>query len=103
MTFPATQMKFPMFENLTEFPHFRGSRYERLFDNGYGVSVLVEEDGSSYEVAVLEHCWGEEPHLCYTTGVTDDVLRHCTFEGTVNLIERIGNFPQRPALLPRPN
>ena len=103
MTFPVTQTKSPIFENLTEHQHFRGSRYEGLFENGYGVSVVPETDGKHYELAVLKHEKRRKVTLTYDTVVTDDVLRYCTFEGTVNLIERIRNFPQRTTPLPRPN
>jgi hypothetical protein len=69
--------------------------HEDLFDNGYGISVIPEEDGEHYEVAVLEHAKGHKAHLTYDTVITDDVLRYCTVNAVDTLIERIRNLPPR--------
>ena len=82
-------------EDLNVVPHFRGFRHEQLFDNGYGVSVIPEEDGEHYEVAVLEHKKGHKAHLTYDTIITDDVLRYCTVNAVDTLIERISQLPPR--------
>lgn len=82
-------------EELNVHPHFRGFRHEALFDNGYGVSVIPEEDGEHYELAVLEHSKGHKAHLTYDTIVTDDVIRYCTVNAVDALIERIRNLPPR--------
>jgi hypothetical protein len=74
-------------------PHFRGFQHEALFENGYGVSVIPEEDGEHYELAVLEHSEGRKAHLCYETEVTSDVIRFCTVNAVDALIERIRNLP----------
>jgi len=80
-------------EDLNVHPHFRGFRHEALFDNGYGVSVIPEDDGIHYELAVLEHSEGRKAHLCYTTTVTSDVLRYCTVDAIDTLIDRVRNLP----------
>jgi hypothetical protein len=81
--------------DLKVIPHPRGFMHRELFDNGYGVSVIPEEDGEHYEVAVLEHSKGHKAHLTYDTVITDDVLRYCTVNAVDTLIERIRNLPSR--------
>jgi len=76
-------------------PHFRGFMHQQLFDNGYGISVVPEEDGEHYEVAVLEHKKGHKAHLTYDTVITDDVIRWCTVDAVDTLIDRISNLPPR--------
>ena len=82
-------------EELNVHPHFRGFRHEALFPNGYGVSIIPEEDGEHYELAVLEHSKGHKAHLTYDTVVTDDVLRYCTVNAVDTLIERVRALPPR--------
>ena len=82
-------------EELNVHPHFRGFRHEALFPNGYGVSVVPEEDGEHYELAVLEHSKGHKAHLTYDTVVTDDVLRYCTVDAVDTLIDRVRALPTR--------
>jgi hypothetical protein len=80
-------------EELQVRPHPRGFMHQELFENSYGISVVPEEDGVHYEVAVLEHCNGRKAHLCYTSTVTNDVIRYCTVDAVDALIERIRNLP----------
>jgi len=80
-------------------PHFRGFMHQDLFENGYGISVIPEEDGEHFEVAVLEHSKGHKAHLTYDTVITDDVIRYCTVNGVDILIERIRNLPSRKVAL----
>lgn len=84
-------------EDLNVHPHFRGFRHEALFDNGYGVSVIPEEDGEHYELAVLTHEKKRKAHLTYDTVITDDVIRYATVNAVDALIERIRNLPARTA------
>lgn len=74
-------------------PHPRGFMHHELFPNSYGISVIPEEDGVHYEVAVLEHVEGRKAHLCYTSTVTNDVIRYCDVNAVDTLIERIRNLP----------
>jgi hypothetical protein len=67
--------------------------HQQLFDNGYGISVVPEEDGVTYEVAVLEHSQGRKAHLTYDTTITSDVIRYATVNAVDTLIERIRNLP----------
>ena len=80
-------------DDLKLFPHPTGFQHRELFDNGYGISVIPELDGETYEVAVLKHSEGRKAHLCYTTEVTNDVIRFCTVNAVDTLIERIRNLP----------
>lgn len=74
-------------------PHPRGFMHQELFDNGYGISVIPEEDGETYEVAVLEHSEGKKAHLTYDTVITNDVIRYATVNAVDTLIDRIRNLP----------
>lgn len=80
-------------EELNIRPHFRGFMHQQLFDNGYGISVIPEEDGETYEVAVLEHSEGKKAYLTYDTVITNDVIRYATVNAVDTLIERIRNLP----------
>ena len=73
--------------------HRSGFQHKELFENGYGISVIPENDGVHYEVAVLEHSQGRHAHLCYTSEVTNDVVRYATVDQVDELIERIKSLP----------
>jgi hypothetical protein len=79
--------------DLQLFPHPAGFQHRELFDNGYGVSVIPESDGETYELAVLQHQEKRHAHLCYTSEITNDVIRFCTVGAVDELIERIRNLP----------
>ena len=65
-----------------------------MFDNGYGVSVIIGphtyggEDGL-YELAVL----GSDGKLTYDTPVTDDVEGYLTEEGVTEFLKQIQLLP----------
>lgn len=83
-------------EELSLYPHPAGFQHKELFDNGYGISVIPESvlgEDALYEVAVLKHAKGKKAHLCYTTEVTNDVIRYCTVNAVDALIERVRNLP----------
>jgi len=82
-------------EDLNVHPHFRGFRHEALFPNGYGVSVIPEEDGEHYELAVLEHANGHKAHLTYNTVITQDVIRYCGVDAIDTLIDQVRALPPR--------
>jgi hypothetical protein len=79
--------------DLKLFKHPAGFQHRELFPNSYGVSVIPESDGITYEVAVLQHTEGKRQHLCYTTGITADVIRYATVDTVDALIERIRSLP----------
>ena len=66
---------------------------KQLFDNGYGVSVIPEADGETYEIAVLLHTKGKYVRLTYDTPVTNDVIRYASKSQTEEVIEQIRNLP----------
>jgi len=85
-------------EDLKVFKHPAGFQHKELFENGYGISVIPELDSGEdplYEVAVYEHMQGRKAHLCYTTAITNDVIRYCDVNAVDTLIERIRNLPAR--------
>lgn len=81
------------FDNLTIRPHFRGKMRQGLFENGYGVSVIPEGDGETYELAVLTHSNGNKQQLSYDTPVTNDVIRYATLNAINTLIDKVRNLP----------
>ena len=78
---------------LQNIPHPRKSVYQELFDNGYGISVVPEADGSSYEVGVLKHTDWKWAGLTYETPITDDVIRFCSANIVDYLKEKIRSLP----------
>ena len=80
-------------DDLQLFQHPAGFQHRELFDNNYGVSVIPESDGVHYEVAVLQHSEGRHAHLCYDSGITNDVIRYATVDDVDRLIMRIRNLP----------
>lgn len=83
-------------EDLSVTRHPAGFQHRELFPNSYGISVIPEVDvvGEEplYEVAVLRHTEGKKAHLCYTSEVTNDVIRFCDVNAVDTLIERIRNL-----------
>jgi hypothetical protein len=67
-------------------PHRSGFQAVGLFDNGFGVSVIPESDKVHYEVAILSHDNGNRSHVCYTSGLTEDVLRYLTVDSVHDII-----------------
>ena len=66
-----------------------GIQYEYSFPNGYGASVIKTTysyggDAGLWELAVLYQ--GE---ICYTSGITEDVIGHLTSKDVKSLLERI--------------
>ena len=66
---------------------------KQLFENGYGVSLLRESDGETYEIAVLSHKNRKYVRLVYDTGITSDVIRYATNAEVMSVIEQIRNLP----------
>jgi hypothetical protein len=79
--------------DLRLFPHRNGFQHKELFDNNYGISVIPEENGLTYEVAVLQHSQGRHTHLTYDTEITNDVIRYATVDDVDRLILQIRNLP----------
>jgi hypothetical protein len=71
----------------TTHPHPQGFRAIATFPNSYGLSVVPESDGKTYEVAVT--CNGK---LCYDSGITEDVLRYVTVDSVNDLAVVVGGL-----------
>jgi hypothetical protein len=72
--------------------HPSGFQAVKLFENGFGVSVIPESDNIHYEVAILEHKSGTHSHVCYCSGITDDVLRYLSVDDVHDIIARVRNL-----------
>lgn len=79
--------------DLRLFRHPAGFQHRELFDNGYGISVIPEADGETYELAVLQHENGRHEHLTYETEITDDVIRYATVNAIHTIRDRVRNLP----------
>jgi hypothetical protein len=75
--------------------HRAGFQARKLFDNGYGLSILPESDGLTYEIAILAHKDGKRPHLCYDSGLTTDVFRYMGAYEARDLIKQVQELPNR--------
>ena len=62
-------------------PHFRGFAYRELFDNGYGISVI------------LKHTDWKWAGLTYETPITNDVIRFCYANMVDSFSEEIRSLP----------
>ena len=59
------------------------------YDNGFGVSVIPECDGESYELAVTR-----KGNVCYDSGITDDVLRFLNVDQVHQIALRVRNLKE---------
>ena len=80
-------------------PHRAGFQAVGLFENGFGVSVIPESDNIHYEVAILEHKNGKHSHVCYTSGLTNDVFRHLTVDSVHDVIAVARNLKEGTRVL----
>lgn len=80
--------------------HPAGFQAVSLFDNGFGCSVIPESDGVHYEVAILEHEDKVRSHLCYTSGLTDDVFRYLTVDDVHRVVMRARNLKEGTKVIP---
>jgi hypothetical protein len=68
---------------------------KQLFENGYGVSLIQESDGETFEIAVLSHKDRKYVRLVYDTGITSDVIRYSTNAEVIEVIERVRQLPPK--------
>lgn len=73
--------------------HRTGFQARKLFDNGYGASIIPEADGKTYELAVLRHYNGKKTHISYDSGLTTDVIRYAEVNEIHDLVELIRGLP----------
>ena len=80
----------PFRKNLKDTNYVNGGvQHVYSFSNGYGASVVKHDFSYGgkqglWELAVLE---GED--LCYTSGITDDVIGHLTWRNVENYLQQI--------------
>ena len=72
--------------------HPAGFQAVGLFENGFGCSVIPEPDCLHYEVAILRHENGIRSHVCYDSGLTQDVFRYLTVEDVHYIVEKARNL-----------
>jgi hypothetical protein len=70
-----------------------GKQCMMFFGNGYGVSILLGDRFYSngvdtYEVAIMD----DYENVCYSSGLTEDVLGHQSKEEVMEIIEIIANL-----------
>jgi hypothetical protein len=75
---------------LTFQDHRFGARGTVTFPNGYGLSIVPESDGKTYEVAVMRN-----GKLCYDSGITADVLRYLTVDSIRDVAAVAANLSTR--------
>lgn len=70
----------------------------KIFDNGYGVSVVrffgSYTSGNEWELAVILKQPGERWMLTYDTPVTNDVIGHLTDDEVTDVMRRVQELPQ---------
>ena len=81
-----------MLEGFDFRPHPAGFQAVAMFDNGFGVSVIPEPDYEHYEVAILRHNGKARSHICYDSGLTDDVFRFLSVDEVHAIIMRARNL-----------
>ena len=81
-----------MLEGFDFRPHPAGFQAVAMFDNGFGVSVIPESDYKHYELAILRHDGKARSHICYDSGLTDDVFRYLTRDEVHAVIMRARNL-----------
>ena len=68
--------------------HPKGWNAIAVFANNYGISILPESDGKSYEVAVLRN-----GKICSNSGLTEDVLRYISLDSVRDVAAVAANLP----------
>ena len=70
-------MNHPDFDipGLIFWQHPMGWNAIAAFANNYGISILPESDGTTFEVAVLRY-----GKICYNSELTEDVLRYISLD-----------------------
>ena len=73
-----------------------GVQHKYAFSNGYGASVVKHDfsyggKNGLWELAVLDFSVDSEGELCYTSGITDDVIGHLSWN---NVEKYLGEIQQ---------
>ena len=73
-------------------------RYIYAFENAWGASVIRGPysygwDEGKWELCVMHGTGTEHEHLCYKSGITDDVIGWLTWEEVQDILDRISKLP----------
>ena len=76
-------------------PKNGGTQTIYRFDNGYGASVVCHSFSYGTEMAVVKFTGSDlqDFDICYTTGITDDVLGHLSPADVDRYLARIEQLP----------
>ena len=71
-----------------------GIQHVYQFPNNYGASVVKHDfsyggKNGLWELAVLDYSIDKEGDLCYTSGITDDVIGHLTWKNVEEFLLEI--------------
>jgi len=71
-----------------------GVQHKYAFPNGYGASVVKHDfsyggKNGLWELAVLDFSIDSEGELCYTSGITDDVIGHLAWKNVEEFLSEI--------------
>ena len=66
-----------------------GIQYEYSFPNGYGASVIKTTYSYGGEAGLWELAVLYQDELCYTSGITEDVIGHLDSKKVKSLLEQI--------------
>jgi hypothetical protein len=71
-----------------------GVQHKYAFPNGYGASVVKHDfsyggKNGLWELAVLDFTIDEDGDLCYTSGITDDVIGHLSWKNVEEFLSEI--------------
>ncbi len=72
----------------TFYRHPAGFQAIAKFENSYGLSIIPESDGATYEVAVLK-----DGSITYESGLTEDVFRYVTVDSVDDLAAVTRSLP----------
>ena len=81
-----------------EYEHLGGIQQVYRFENGYGASVVCHMGSYSssigkWELAVM---YGSNDELCYTSGITEDVIGYLTENQVQVYLRQIANLRDPP-------
>ena len=88
--------KLKTFSNLFFFSDpYEGYRASMSFENGYGISVITEQNSYTIPTARFEIAVLYNKNICYTTHITDDVIKHLSKKGVTKIMKQIQELPKR--------
>lgn len=68
---------------------FGGTQHLYAFPNGYGASVVQHDFSYGSKKGLWELAVLKDDELCYTSGITEDVIGHLSWDNVENYLEQI--------------